>query len=424
MKVRTDFEGGRIELVHSEPQLVVLRIPADVGAPIYRQHFAFDLVGAQSSEPIELRIENAGECSWGDAFGGLYRVYASHHSGRWFRVETRFEDGALHFWHAPRAPRVRFAYHPQYPAKRLGRLLDRVRAGGAGCSVLAQTPGGRPVHHLSFGAGRRDVPELWVIAQQHPAETMAGWFVEGMVEALLADLRRAQEERPSRQTLRRSTPREPAARQLAAGGGSAAADLPPLLSQATVHVVPRMNPDGVAAGNHRTTPRGVDLNRAWSNPGAAIEVGAVRQAMERVGVDFLLDVHGDERLPWVFMQPADWYSGRSAAIARASKQLEEALLACSSDFQTLHRYPYDPHGHPNTQLASNWAQHHFGCLALTLEMPFSDNADAPDARGWHPARSKQLGRAMVATFAQLVATRQWPPRFMGAEVLGAQARWR
>jgi murein tripeptide amidase MpaA len=40
--------------------------------------------------------------------------------------------------------------------------------------------------------------------------------------------------------------------------------------------------------------------------------------------------------------------------------------------------------------------HAFGCLALTLEMPFKDNADLPDeAVGWSGERSRRLGAASL-----------------------------
>ena len=37
--------------------------------------------------------------------------------------------------------------------------------------------------------GRHEAEKkIWVIARQHPGETMAEWFVEGMMDALLDDV--------------------------------------------------------------------------------------------------------------------------------------------------------------------------------------------------------------------------------------------
>jgi murein tripeptide amidase MpaA len=44
-----------------------------------------------------------------------------------------------------------------------------------------------------------------------------------------------------------------------------------------------------------------------------------------------------------------------------------------------------------TQLAER-----FGCVSMTLEMPFKDNADLPDeVYGWSPQRSKYLAHACL-----------------------------
>jgi murein tripeptide amidase MpaA len=40
--------------------------------------------------------------------------------------------------------------------------------------------------------------------------------------------------------------------------------------------------------------------------------------------------------------------------------------------------------------------HLFGCLSLTLELPFKDNANDPDPlSGWDGARSAKLGAAVL-----------------------------
>ena len=44
------------------------------------------------------------------------------------------------------------------------------------------------------------------------------------------------------------------------------------------------------------------------------------------------------------------------------------------------------------QTLARTAGQRFDCLAFTLEMPFKDNANLPDARqGWSGARSRRLG---------------------------------
>ena len=40
--------------------------------------------------------------------------------------------------------------------------------------------------------------------------------------------------------------------------------------------------------------------------------------------------------------------------------------------------------------------HRFGCVSLTLEMPFKDNANLPDGhKGGNGARSKRMGGARL-----------------------------
>ena len=58
----------------------------------------------------------------------------------------------------------------------------------------------------------------------------------------------------------------------------------------------------------------------------------------------------------------------------------------------MHGYPSDKETKTNLTIASKWVGHTFGGLSLTLEMPFKDNANLPDATcGWNGARSRRLG---------------------------------
>jgi murein tripeptide amidase MpaA len=82
---------------------------------------------------------------------------------------------------------------------------------------------------------------------------------------------------------------------------------------------------------------------------------------------------------------------------------KDTFVAVNPDFQTVHGYPDDKDTKVNLSLASKYVGHTFGCLALTLELPFKDNANLPDAdAGWSGARSRRLGRdVLVALRAAL-----------------------
>lgn len=397
MQISTDFEGGRIELRASTSagrtdgapesarggvHRVVLAIPPDGTAPKgpYRQWFAFDAIGAVGAAQ-QFLIENASECTWGDAFGGLYKVYASYDNERWFRVDTTYANGRLSFSHTPATGgRVRYAYYPPYSSARLARVLVDVRAsslaaeGRAACKPIATTTRGAQLHHVEIGApaaskGEGGPKHVWIIAQQHPGEAMAGWFVEGLVERLLSS--------------------DPVAARLR--------------DRARVHVVPRMNPDGCALGHHRTNEAGIDLNREWGTADTkSIEVKSVRDAMKATGAVLFLDVHGDERLPYVFAQPSDRFKGRAPRVLELEERFVAVMKTHDPSFQAEHHYPIVPRETPNRAIASTWAHTELGALALTLEMPFSDDKNAPRDEGWSPERSKALGAAVVGGIADLI----------------------
>lgn len=64
--------------------------------------------------------------------------------------------------------------------------------------------------------------------------------------------------------------------------------------------------------------------------------------------------------------------------------------------QDVHGYPVGKYHQDALKLASKWVGHTFGCLSLTLEMPFKDNANLPDPEfGWSGERSRKLGAAAL-----------------------------
>jgi len=71
------------------------------------------------------------------------------------------------------------------------------------------------------------------------------------------------------------------------------------------------------------------------------------------------------------------------------------------DFQTAKGYPKSPPGKANLSISTNQVAQRYGAVAMTLEMPFKDNDDWPDAtQGWSPERCKLLARECLAALVE------------------------
>ncbi len=364
------FDGGAIEVAAMEEGdarvRMALRIRRDSHAD-FRQWFHFRVSGV-ADRALEIRLVNAGDCTYPAGWDG-YRAAASFDRACWFRVPTEYRDGVLTIRWMPEHDTVEFAYFEPYSWDRhLGLVARMQRSPRVRVERLGATPDGRDfdtLHLRSTDAGSGTRRQLWLIARQHPGETMAEWFVEGFLERLVDDS-------------------DPVARAL--------------LAIADVHVVPNMNPDGSARGNLRTSATGANLNREWLDPSMerSPEVFLVRERMEATGVDLFIDAHGDEALPYNFVAGSEMLPDFSARQAAQQAAFVAAFKAASPDFQDRHGYPANKYSSDALKLASKWVGHRFGCLSLTLEMPFKDNADWPDdAVGWNGARSKRLGEAIL-----------------------------
>lgn len=364
MRISHNFDAGAIEVVAlADPQDIRLRLRADNAAD-FRQWFYFRL---QDAAGVALRMvfENAGEAAYPDWQG--YRCVASYDRRNWFRIAgTRYEDGRLAVEHTPERNSVYYAYFEPYSHERHLDLLGWAEMSPyAEVRNLGATVEGRDLDMVVVGRAQPNRQPLWIIARQHPGETMGEWFVEGLLKRLL-------------------DPADPVARKVR--------------EHAVLYIVPNMNPDGALRGNLRTNAAGRNLNREWRDPDpqAAPEVALVRQAMMHTGCQLFLDIHGDEEMPYVFFSTAEEVPNFTAALAERQGHFIAALRAASPDFQTEHGYRTGRFGEELLTLASKWVANHFGCVSLTLEMPFKDNANLPDGQtGWNGARSERLGAAML-----------------------------
>ena len=360
LSVTSPFDGGNIRTVAIEGNRIDLEIVKDHGSEFY-QWFYFRLTGGDGQE-VELRIVNCAGAAYPLGWQN-YRACMSVDREEWERVDTIYEGGILTIRLTPPASSVWFAYFAPYTMERHHDFVAFV-AGHPSVEhrSLGRTLDGQEMDYFRIGDGP---VQVWLYARQHPGETMAEWWMEGALERLLDEA-------------------DPVARRLRAS--------------ATFHVVPNMNPDGSRRGHLRTNAVGTNLNREWHDPSPerSPEVLCVRNEMDRTGVDFAMDVHGDEAIPANFLAGFEgipsWNEGRQKLFDRFS----EELVRFSPDFQTRKGYEVSKPGTANMSMSTSQLAERFGAVSMTLEMPFKDNDDLPDPRrGWSPERSALLARACL-----------------------------
>jgi murein tripeptide amidase MpaA len=366
LAINAAFDGGNIRVVAIEGDRVDLEIVRDKDSDFF-QWFSFRVAGARG-RTLSLRILNAGQSAYPFGWPG-YKTRASTDLVHWRQIPTRYADGVLTFDWTGDSDLVWFAYFAPYTMEMHAALVARTALKpGVTHRQLGTSLDGQAIDYFRIGSGPKPV---WLYARQHPGESMAEWWMDGALDWLTGD---------------------------------AAADL---LSKATVHVVPNMNPDGTRRGHLRTNAAGVNLNREWHAPSAerSPEVLCVRDAMDQTGVDFAIDVHGDEAIAANFIAGFEGIPSWTDAHGEKFYEFGRRLAAHTPDFQTEKGYEKSAPGKANLSMSTNQLAERFGAVSVTLEMPFKDHDANADAEyGWSGERSRALAVACLETLAGMIDT--------------------
>ena len=114
---------------------------------------------------------------------------------------------------------------------------------------LGKTLEGREIECLSIGTGDLNA---WVQHRQHPGETMAEFYAEGLCRRLFG----LEADSELDETTRR------------------------VLEKYRIHVVPNMCPDGSVLGHLRTNSVGANLNREWATVAGDYEAPSAERSPE------------------------------------------------------------------------------------------------------------------------------------------------
>lgn len=365
LSITSPHDGGNIRLVAIDsdnpgPARVDLEIVTDHGSDFY-QWFYFRVTGA-AGRPVALRLLNAAGSAYPLGWPG-YSARISYDREEWEQAPTDYADGVLTIQVEPAANSFWVAYFAPYTMERHHDLIASVIAHpGVEHRSLGTTLDGQEIDYLRMGNGPLQV---WIYGRQHPGESMAEWWMEGALDKLL-------------------DPADGVARRLR--------------DQCTLHIVPNLNPDGTRRGHLRTNAAGVNLNREWHapSPEKSPEVLHILAEMDRTGVDYAIDVHGDEAIPHNFLAGFEGIPSIKDAQLALFHAYSAALVARSPEFQTRKGYDVAKPGEANLSMSTAQLAERFGAVTMTLEMPFKDNDDLPDPDyGWSPDRCRLLARSCL-----------------------------
>jgi len=344
----------------------------------------------KKSIKVKYIVDNAHEASYAEAWNGA-SIFVTKKStpfdpDSWHRTsDTKYEKGFLSWTHVhdlQGESSAYFAYFPPFSYERHLSLIARcAEVKGAHVYSLGQTVSGREIDCVKVGTGPRT---CWIIHRQHPGESMASFYAEGLLTRLLAlDDKWDKVSEKARELF-------------------------------TFYIVPNINPDGSANGYLRTNAAGSNLNREWcpspSPPSAdgstsasemyeaptldrSPEVYYLLKKMDETGCDAFLDIHGDEALPFNFLAGSQGMS----VWGKRLESLHGAFLAsyerANPDMQAKVSYDPDKPNEGMKNICSNQIAERFDCFSGTLEMPFKECWGRP--AGWGPERARQLGASVL-----------------------------
>jgi len=269
-----------------------------------------------------------------------------------------------------------FSYFPPYSYSRHLNLVSKCSEYNCVTMTLGQTLDGREIDCITLGEGNLT---CWIIHRQHPGETMAEYYAEGLLTRLLG----------------------------LDSQGQVDDQVKKILGMYKFFIVPCMCPDGAVRGHLRTNAAGANLNREWTTKRfyeaptleRSPEVYHVLKKMDETGVDMFLDVHGDEELPYNFASGANLVPKWGKRMESLHGAFTASYTRENSDMQQNIGYP-PPESTEEVleymNVATNQVANRFDCLAITLEMPFKDCLSNRDPeRGWSPSRSRKLGASVL-----------------------------
>lgn len=242
------FEGGNMGLVRrtsADTFELNLRSDNDDALPkFWRNWFYGRIDGVPTDRPVTMTLKGAGQWNY-------YLPFYSYDQKIWYQMTEKEVSQPTRLTVTMRRKFTRstvyVARYVPYTVTDLTAFLKRIaKRRDVTVGTIGRTPEGREIPSISITTdtgSRQRKSRVLIHARTHPGEVASSFVLEGLVDYL--------------------TSNAPEARRLR--------------DRLVFDIVPMLNVDGVAKGNNRVTPRGVNLEGKWySVEGAPLELAKDR----------------------------------------------------------------------------------------------------------------------------------------------------
>lgn len=187
-------------------------------------------------------------------------VYTYNHEC-FYRHPTKFNEKRNYIsWEfKPKKNKIWFSYYIPYSRKRVYDLNHKLsKRKNVSKIILGKSSLNNKIELLRFGKGLK---HIFMIARQHPGETIGSWMLEGFLKSLFSTSLKKQSNI--------------------------------LFNKFTFHIISMVNPDGVELGHWYTQKHGHNCNREWMKK-TCPEVKMIYKYMKQYKGCLYFDFHGDE----------------------------------------------------------------------------------------------------------------------------------
>lgn len=343
--ISSNFDSGNINLVKKKDNKYFLEIKDDPYKKNtnkkYQYWFYFKVTNAKNKNNQYI-IQNIRTyfndwCS--------FNVCYSYDNKTWKRCETFINDRIT--WNKKsKKNTIWFAYYVPYPLSRKIKIMNKLKKHkNVEYKLLGKTKLNNDIDMISIGEGKKIV---WIVARQHPGESIGSWIMEGLLRKLLTNIKEMKE-------------------------------------KFTFKIVMMANPDGVYLGRWYLTKDGSNMNTSWFKNSKVKESKLIMNEMDKDKIYMVLDLHGDEGSPNHFLT-----KGKKTKVYN---RFNELLNKYNSNFQLEDYYDLE---NPNSSYRPTLDRYvHNG---ITLEGALKHKLDKKISLEKEPLK---IGSDIFKTFKQL-----------------------